>query len=130
MPGIILKLSQPIIKRNHPTLHLSRGSLGDIFELVDFLTLRILFLCHQLQFFVYAFFMLLEILSTLDDLLVQPRLEVVELLDLLLVDLHNRLHLLDLPLVLKLSILGHSEGFLYLLVLQLDVGGFCCILSL
>lgn len=70
MLGIILKLPQPIIKRNHPALHLSRRSLGDIFKLVDLLTLGILFFGHQLQLFIYALFMLSEVLGTLDDLLI------------------------------------------------------------
>ena len=74
--------------------------------------------------------MLLEVLRTLDDLLVQPRLEVVQLLDLLLVDLDDRLHLLDLALILELRGLGHRQRFLDLLVLQLYVGGLGGILPL
>lgn len=130
MLGIILKLPQPIIKRNHPTLHLSRRSFGDIFELVDLLTLGILFFGHQLQLLIYALFMLSEVLCTLDDLLIQPRLEVVELFDLLFVDLHNGLHLLDLAFILKLAVFGIGERLFYFLVLQLYIRGFGCILPL
>lgn len=70
MLGIILKLPQPIIKSNHPTLHLSRRSLRYIFELVDLLTLGILFLGHQLQLLIDALLMLSEVLGALDDFLI------------------------------------------------------------
>lgn len=130
MLGIILQLPQPIVKRNHAALHLGGRSFGDIFELVDLLTMRVLFLGHQLQLFVDALFMLFEVFRTLDDLLVQTGLKVVELLDLLLVDLHNGLHLLDLAFVLKLAVFGMRECLLDFLVLELYIGGFGRILPL
>lgn len=52
------------------------------------------------------------------------------MLDLLFVDLHNGLHLLDLAFILKLAIFGIGERLFYFLVLQLYVRGFGCILPL
>jgi hypothetical protein len=123
VPAVVLQLPQAVVEADHPALHLAHRCLRQVLELVDLLRLRVLPLGHQLHLPVQPLLVLPRFLAPLQDLPVEPALELVQLLDLLLVDLDDCLHLLDAPVVLQLRLEGGDRHGLYLQVLLLDVGG-------
>jgi hypothetical protein len=122
VPVVVLELLEAIVEGDHAGLHLGDRTLGHVLELVDFLDLLVLALGHEVDFCLDAFFESAELVDPFHHFPVHPLLQLVELGDLLLVDLHDGLHPLDGRVRVDVR-LGHLLPNLPdLVVLQLHVG--------